>query len=165
MEIDKGRGSCACACASGTDRGNSRGVVKQPATREKEGKEKNPLRTNNSGSAEASPAHNNYVRLVAFDSSQVSASRSLNGAGYRAAFTDPQHQLQPLRFGESRFHSFRTRAHCRFHLHATQIFKLLKAPRGFVSAVFILIFILIFFIGCCLSPSAFAFVLVRMRQI
>lgn len=56
-----------------------------------------------SGSTGLSPSQHNYARVSAVASSQVSASRSLNGAGYRAAFTDPQHQLQPLRFGKNRF--------------------------------------------------------------
>lgn len=95
----------SCACARVADRGNSRGVVKQSTTREEErgrGGKKKPREAKQPGVRLGfSPPRNNYARLPAVGSPQVSAPRSLNGSGYRAAFTDPQHQLQPLRFGKS----------------------------------------------------------------
>ena len=47
-----------------------------------------------------SPPRDHYAHLCALAASRVSAPGSLNGAGYRAAITDPQHQLQSLCFGE-----------------------------------------------------------------
>lgn len=57
------------------------------------------------------PHPNQYACLASVASSLVSDTRSLNGAGYRAAFTDPQHQLQPLCLGKSRLYFSRRRQH------------------------------------------------------
>lgn len=118
---------------------------KQPGSSQivshRSGRGKKGGKTNSPGSAGFSLSQNNYAHLAPVASSQVSASRSLNGAGYGTAFTDPQHQLQPLRFGKSRF--YWTLIHYRCYSHRTRLcseqkmFLLSEAIWGLISTVFL----------------------------
>lgn len=77
------------------------------------------------------PWHNN-ARLATFASSQVvSAPRSLNGAGYGTAFTDPQHQLQSLRVGKCRVYQTPLCYRCQHQPNPeTHLFYFLKKHPG-----------------------------------
>lgn len=77
------------------------------------GRDEKRAKANNPGLTGFSLPWHNYARLATFASSQVvSAPRSLNGAGYGTAFTDPQHQLQPLRVGKCRVYQTPLRCRC-----------------------------------------------------